>query len=256
ILLGSLCLVCALRVAWPRKCERTAAWSLACGLASGLAFWMHPLSVWYLLPAALAVLPRVRHLQVYVLGPLGFALGALPVWIFNVQTNGATFRFVFNGASGQTADRLAVLQAWWNNDLPRGAGLWHPWGPSSPILGAAMAIVLVAALAWAVLRRGPLTVVLLFLVTIPTVLVMSGFGGPALNEYGFDATGRYAPPIWFGLVAVLGAALAALWRGERKVDLAPAAPPPCATSAAVVCSPTRPTIPPPPPSSAAALHPP
>jgi len=225
ILLGSLCLVCALRVAWPRKCERTAAWSLACGLASGLAFWMHPLSVWYLLPAALAVLPRVRHLQVYVLGPLGFALGALPVWIFNVQTNGATFRFVFNGASGQTADRLAVLQAWWNNDLPRGAGLWHPWGPSSPILGAAMAIVLVAALAWAVLRRGPLTVVLLFLVTIPTVLVMSGFGGPALNEYGFDATGRYAPPIWFGLVVVLGAALAALWRVRRWAALALAAVP-------------------------------
>ena len=39
-------------------------------------------------------------------------------------------RFVLGGTQGQTADRGAVLGAWWNNDLPRGAGLWHPWGAS------------------------------------------------------------------------------------------------------------------------------
>ena len=94
---------------------------------------MHPLAVWYLSAAALALVLRVRGrrwLRVLPLGLLGFVLGALPVWIFNVQTDGATFRFVLGGTQGQTADRGAVLGAWWTNDLPRGAGLWHPWGDS------------------------------------------------------------------------------------------------------------------------------
>jgi len=255
ILLGTLCLVCALRLAWPGPCplraprsgihplralrsgihplraprsgihQRNGLWALSCGASGGLAFWMHPLAVWYLLPAALAVLLRARSARVIGLGFLGFAVGALPVWIFNLQTAGATFRFVVSGTSGQTADQLAVLDAWWNNDLPRGTGLWHPWGPSPPLLAALMAVVIAAALVWALYRRGPLVVVLLFLVTIPTVLVLSGFGGPALNPYGFDATGRYAPPIWFGLVAVLGAALAALWQVRRWAALALAAVP-------------------------------
>ena len=255
ILFGTLCLVCALRLAWPGPCplraprsgihplralrsgihplraprsgihQRNGLWALSCGASGGLAFWMHPLAVWYLLPAALAVLLRARSARVIGLGFLGFAVGALPVWIFNLQTAGATFRFVVSGTSGQTADRLAVLDAWWNNDLPRGTGLWHPWGPSPPLLAALMAVVIAAALVWALYRRGPLVVVLLFLVTIPTVLVLSGFGGPALNPYGFDATGRYAPPIWFGLVAVLGAALAALWQVRRWAALALAAVP-------------------------------
>ena len=43
---------------------------------------------------------------------------------------------------------------------------------------------------------GRWTRVLVLLVLIPTLFVLSGFGGPALNPYGFDATGRYTPPIW------------------------------------------------------------
>jgi hypothetical protein len=215
ILLGSLCLVCALRLAWPRPCQRSDAWAIGCGVSGGLAFWMHPLAIWYLLPAAIAVVLRVRQPRIYAAALLGFALGALPVWIFNAQTGGATLQFVLKGTGGQTADRLSVLQAWWNNDFPRGAGLWHPWGPSPWLAGAVMAAIVGGAIVWALLRPGPLSILLLFLVTIPTVLALSGFGGPALNPYGFDATGRYAPPIWFGLVVALGAGLAAVWRVRR-----------------------------------------
>jgi hypothetical protein len=78
---------------------------------------------------------------------------------------------------------------------------------------------------WALFQRTQLRIVLLFLLTIPTVLVLSGFGGPALNPYGFDATGRYAPSIWTGLVVVLGAALAALWQVRRWTAVALAAIP-------------------------------
>jgi hypothetical protein len=56
---------------------------------------------------------------------------------------------------------------------------------------------------------------LVFLALVPTLFVLSGFGGPALNPYGFDATGRYTPPIWSGLSVLLGAGLASVWRFRR-----------------------------------------
>jgi Dolichyl-phosphate-mannose-protein mannosyltransferase len=220
ILFGSLCLTCAVRLAWPRPTQHDGRWSLGCGVAGGLALWMHPLAVWYLSAATLTLLARVRGgrwLRIVGCGVAGFGLGALPIWIYNLQTGGTTFRFVLGGTQGQTADRAAVLSAWWNNDLPRGAGLWHPWGDSSSLLGALMAVAVVGALVWAVVGRRRLALrqldaILVLLALIPGLFVLSGFGGPALNAWGFDATGRYTPPIWYALSVVLGAALAAVWR--------------------------------------------
>jgi hypothetical protein len=224
ILFGSLSLTCAIRLGWPRLGQRDGRWSLACGVAGGLALWMHPLAVWYLSAAALTLLATVRGarwLRIGVAGVIGFLLGGLPIWIYNLQTGGATLRFILGGTQGQTADRGAVLSAWWNNDLPRGAGLWHPWGISPEYLGALMAVMVSVALIWAVFgRRTPaprrLDAMLVLLALIPTLFVMSGFGGPALNPWGFDATGRYTPPIWYALAVVLGAALAWLWQTGRR----------------------------------------
>jgi hypothetical protein len=228
VLLGSLSLLCAIRLAWPRRAQQDGRWSLACGVCGGLALWMHPLAIWYLAAALVTLLIRVRGGRwqaIACAGLLGFALGGLPIWLYNLQTDGATVRFVLSGSQGQTADRVGVFQAWWNNDLPRGAGLWHPWGSSPSELAWAMGALLVGALLWAVFGRGslrfrPLDSILIFLVLIPLIFVLSGFGGPALNPYGFDATGRYTPPIWYGLVVVLGAALGALWRVRRVLACA------------------------------------
>jgi hypothetical protein len=227
MLFGTLCLICAVRLAWPRRGQHDGAWGFGCGLAGGLALWMHPLAVWYLGASALSLLARVRGgrwLPILGWGLAGFTLGALPIWVFNWRTDAATLRFVLGGTQGQTADRGAVLNAWWNNDLPRGAGLWHPWGVSDFGAGALMAIVVAAALAWAALGQRrlalrPLDAVVALLVLIPTLFVLSGFGGPALNPYGFDATGRYTPPIWIGVAVVVGAALAAVWRIRRRLAL-------------------------------------
>ena len=223
VLLGTLALWCATRLAFPRPCQSDALWAGGSGLAGGLAFWMHPLAVWYLLAAAGIVVLRARGrrlLHASSLVALGFCGGALPVWLFNLQTRGATFQFVLAGTRGQTADRLAVLSAWWTADLPRGAGLWHPWGPSPVGLGVLVGAVLGAACLWALVARPrprlrPLDGTLLLLAMIPVVFVLSGFGGPALNPYGFDATGRYAPPLWSGLAVVLGAFGAAVWKLHR-----------------------------------------
>jgi hypothetical protein len=233
ILFGSVCLLCAVRLAWPRPMQPDGRWALACGATAGLALWMHPLAVWYLAAAGLILLGRIRGGRwppILAWGLVGFGLGGLPIWLFNLRTGGATFRFVAAGTRGQTADRGAVLQAWWTNDLPRGAGLWHPWGPSPPALGVAMAALLLAAGAWALFGRSrarlrPLDAIVVLVGLIPLIYVLSGFGGPALNPYGFDATGRYTPPIWFGLAVIGGAALGALWRVRRRLALGLAALP-------------------------------
>jgi hypothetical protein len=233
ILFGSLSLLCALRLAWPRSGQHDSRWALGCGAAGGLALWMHPLAVWYLAAAAFVLVVRVRGarlLAVIPWGVLGFVLGGLPIWLFNLQTGGATLHFILNGSQGQTADRGAVLQAWWNNDLPRGAGLWHPWGNSPPVLALVLAIWLAAVVVWAIVGRAeprprPLDAILAFLVLVPLIFVLSGFGGPALNPYGFDATGRYTPPIWFALAVIGGAALGALWQRWRWLAIGLAAVP-------------------------------
>src|SRR5260370_741914 len=224
---GRLGLLAAVRLAWPKSRLHDGRVSLGCGLAGGLALWMHPLAVWYMGAATLILLARVRGRRWVPMlgwGLAGFALAALPIWTFNWQTGGATVRFVLGGTQGQTADRAAVLGAWWSNDLPRGAGLWHPWGDSPAFLGLLMAVAIAAALLWALFGRRrlglrPLDAVLALLVLIPTLFVLSGFGGPALNPYGFDATGRYTPSIWSGLAVVLGAALAAIWRIRQRLAL-------------------------------------
>ena len=223
MLFGTLSLWCAIRLAFPRPGQRDRGWALAAGVFGGLAFWMHPLAVWYLAPAGGIVALQARGwrlLGAAGLGLTGFLAGGLPVWLYNLQTGGATSKFVLAGTRGQTADRLAVFSAWWNADLPRGAGLWHPWGPSPPLLGWLMGSVVVAAVAWAVLARTrltwrPLDGLLLLLVVIPLIFVFSGFGGPALNPYGFDATGRYAPAIWTGLSIIIGAFAAATAKLNR-----------------------------------------
>src|SRR5712691_93500 len=48
ILLGGLSLTCAMRLGWPRPKQHDGPRSIACGVAGGLALWMHPLAVWYL----------------------------------------------------------------------------------------------------------------------------------------------------------------------------------------------------------------
>ena len=221
ILFGSVCLACALRLAWPRVGQHDVRWAVGSGVAGGLALWMHPLAVGYLATATLTVLAGVhgkRLLSVGGGGLVGFVVGGLPIWLFNLLSGGATFQFVLRGSQGQTADRLEVLKAWWSNDVPRAAGLWHPWGPSPWPLGLVLGVLLTLALLRALflcrsgLRTRPLDAVLLFLVLVPLLYVLSGFGGPSLNPYGFDATGRYAPPIWYALAVVVGSALATLWR--------------------------------------------
>jgi hypothetical protein len=61
--------------------------------------------------------------------------------------------------------------------------------------------------------------VLLLLLSIPFLFVLSGFGGPSLNPWGFDATGRYAPPLWAAAAVIVGIAASRAWRRVPALSL-------------------------------------
>jgi hypothetical protein len=228
--LGSLALWCATVLVVGRDPSRDRVRALACGVAGGLAFWLHPLAVYYLVAIAVLCLLHLRGRRLVTvagLGLAGFVVGALPIWVYNLQTNGATVWLLLAGARGEAANPLAVLSAWWNADVPRAVGLWDPWERQPLEIRVAMGELLVVALGWAVIgrplwRRAPRAIdgTLLLLVAIPLVFVASGFGESALNPWGVDATGRYTLAIWGGLAVVLGAFLAAVWRWQRAAALA------------------------------------
>src|SRR5262249_50741026 len=109
--LGSLALWCATGLVIAADPWRDRLRALGCGLAGGLAFWMHPLAVYYLAPIALFLLLWLRGwrlVQVVLVGLAGFALGALPVWLYNVQSHGATLWLLLAGARGDAANPRAV----------------------------------------------------------------------------------------------------------------------------------------------------
>jgi len=68
------------------------------GLAGGLAWWCHPLSIYYLVPTALYLginwfwnLKLGSFLLQTLKGFIGFFIGSLPFWIFNIQNHFKSF---------------------------------------------------------------------------------------------------------------------------------------------------------------------
>src|SRR5439155_13415329 len=98
--LGSLALWCATVLVVGRDRSRDRVRALACGLAGGLAFWLHPLAVYYLVAIAALCLLHLRGgrlVTVALLGLAGFVVGALPVWRHNAQAGGVRLWLVLAG---------------------------------------------------------------------------------------------------------------------------------------------------------------
>jgi hypothetical protein len=209
---------------------RRSQWFLL-GLLGGLALWANLLIVYYLLPAVILLpwrrwrrwLPRGLSF-----GLLGVLLGGAPLWVYNIRTDLATFRWLFAGSGSNGAQTAAVAHVLLVTLLPRLAGLTSPWGPLPTSLviamGAIMAAALLSALDASVRpaalqrrtasdRTAGVRPLLLFLAALLVVYMASGFGRPSLSP--FDASGRYLLPLWSVFPILLAAfcvRLGALWR--------------------------------------------
>ncbi|MPZ13079.1 MAG: hypothetical protein GEU73_01405 [Chloroflexi bacterium] len=217
--LGNVLLAVTVGVAWGKQVPPWSGWLL--GALAGFMFWLHPIAISYLATAALVILIQVRARALRLLLPAvgGFALGAVPIWVGNLVDNFETFRFLTAGPSGDQ-DSGAVASHFLHESLPRVLGMWQPWGEMpgvvSWLVGGILAAGTVALLARGRKSHGrrlsPSDVPMLFAVVMACVFVFSGFGGPALNPWGFDATGRYVVPLWSVAPLAVGALTEAGWR--------------------------------------------
>jgi hypothetical protein len=234
LLLGNLALIAASYALDPVQpaIRRRRAW-VALAFVGGLAFWVSWLCVFYGLPI-LVVLWRGRALLVrrWWTALLAFLAGSWPFWAYNLAHDFATFRYFLND-QGDTWGNLWPVLDHLNYDLaPRlvsGDPAWHllSW-PAIWWLQIVYEAGLIGLIAWT--WRGPWddsrhatrVMVGVFAVGLPVIYVASGYGNHALNEFGFDATGRYVLMLHSVLpvgVAALCMALAR-WRGVLRYPAA------------------------------------
>ena len=230
----------------PRRRWRELAWWPVWGLLAGLLFWINPISVYYIITGALALFFsklrahgwRVRRRDALAAWPqttlvlLGALVGGLPLWVDNIASGGATFRFLLSGAGGDPSSLLnrppRVAAYLFTAVLPKLTGAWEPWGAATNRALGALALALYTLAGVYLLvrllagRRGVLGyrarprhgqgLLLAFALVVALVFSFSGFGATALNTLGFDAATRYALPLTSVLPVSAAALIGRLWR--------------------------------------------
>jgi hypothetical protein len=233
LVLGNLTLISAsyaLDDAQPEPIQNRAV--ILLGLIGGLAFWVSWLIAFYAVPILLVFAWRGRR----ILGrrwwavTVAFLAGSAPLWVYNLRHDFATFHYLFSDQGKR--DFWAVLDHL-NYDLaPRlvsGDPKWRLlswpaiWWLQIVYEGGLVGLVIWTGRGpWTQSRRPARVMLALFAACLPVIYLASGYSSHALNEFGFDATGRYVLMI-HSVLPVGAAALAvglARWRRWLRVPAA------------------------------------
>lgn len=222
LLLGSITLLLGFDCLRPDGPARRYEWLLL-GVAAGLAFWTHGVTLTFIAPVGLIHLLHFKRERLvgYAASLAGFVAGSLPWWIYNLS-------------SGWEA--LQVLTAptpfesvWWERLFGFGAlgvpallGLRFPWSPGfllTPILFLGVSLytgvclVLLMSLRRTRSIRNPGTQLLVALVT----LYILGF---VATQYGVDSTGRYLLPLYVPVLIAGGFTLETAWKWRKPAGMA------------------------------------
>jgi hypothetical protein len=200
----------------------------------GLAFWVSWLIAFYAVPILAALAWRGRSVlrwNWWWIG-LAFLAGSAPLWEYNLTHGFATFRYLF-GSQGDTWKNVGAVLNHLNYDLaPRmvsGDPKWRllswpaTWWLQIVYEGGLVGLVIWAWHSpWREAGRPARMMLALFAIGLPLIYVASGYGNRALNEFGFDATGRYVLMIHSALPIGAAALCAGLvrWRRWLKVPAA------------------------------------
>lgn len=234
LVLGNLALISTCIAIDARRSARTRDRALiALAFCGGVGFWVSWLIVFYGVPVLLVLLwragPGLMRRRWHLL--VAFALGSLPLWAYNLTHDFATFRYLLADQGDTWANARAVLHHLSTDLAPRlvsGDPRWKLlswpaiWGLQLVYEGGLIAlIVLVWRGGWPEAQRGARALLALFVVTVPVLYVLSGYGNHALNPFGFDATGRYLLMIHSALP--IGAAALAVTLSRSRLRLPAAA---------------------------------
>jgi hypothetical protein len=195
------------------------------GFIGGVAFWVSWLIVFYAVPSAAVIVWRGRAAlrRAWWAAGLAFALGSAPLWAYNLSHDWATFRYLLR-AQGDTWGNLPAVLDHLTYDLaPRlvsGDPRWHIlsweaiWWLQIAYQGSLIGLALWAWRGpWPGARRPTRALLAVFALALPPIYALSGYSSHALNEFGFDATGRYV--LMLHSVLPIGAAAMAVWLAGR-----------------------------------------
>jgi len=200
------------------------------GLIGGVAFWVSWLIAFYAVPVLIVIVWRGHRLlrQMWWAIGLAFLAGSAPLWGYNLGHELETFRYLVSNQGDTWGQAWAVLDHL-NYDLsPRlvsGDPRWHIlswpaiWWLQIVYEAGLIALVIQASRA----PKHPTRAILaLFVLCLPAIYVVSGYGNHALNEFGFDATGRYVLVIHSVLPIGAAALCTGLvrWRGWLRLPAA------------------------------------
>ncbi|MBI5957470.1 MAG: hypothetical protein HY866_01955, partial [Chloroflexi bacterium] len=205
------------------------------GIIGGIAFWVSWLILFYAVPILIVLTWRGRDSlnRRWWVGGLAFMITSAPFWGYNLAHNFETFHYLFRDQGDTIGNAWRVIDHL-NYDLsPRlvsGDPRWKllSW-PAIWWLQLVYEGGLVGLIWW--VRRGPWPesarparmLLALFALCLPLIYVISGYGNHALNEFGFDATGRYVLMIHSALpigAALLCDRLAQMRRGFQWIGAA------------------------------------
>lgn len=166
-----------------RKSEKSAS-AFWIGVTAGLAWWCHPVSVYYLVPSALAlslyfirVLKTTAALRMVFFGLTGFLTGSLPFWIYNIQNHFLSFA----GGGGFHFDQMHLGIK--NFFLAASPSVFHFSPLFSGIPGALFAAALVVLFGLSLLFLWKRTLFFLFFLSV--LFFYSN------NQFGISGEPRY-----------------------------------------------------------------
>ena len=197
---------------------------VALGAIGGVACWISWLIAFYALPIVVTVFiwGRATLRRAGWQAAIAFGLGSSPLWGYNLTHDLATFRYLFSD-QGDTLGNLRPVLDHLTYDLaprlvssdPRWPVLSWPaiWWLQLVYEGGLAGLALwVWCGPWAARLRPVRAMLALFALSVPLIYVLSGYGNRALNEFGFDATGRYV--LMIHSVLPVGAAALAVWLAQ------------------------------------------
>lgn len=212
LVLGGVVLVLALRIPSHAGVVRRRSLALL-GFFAGLAWYQSPQSVHYLLTAGLFLLlrdPRVLLERAFWAAPAAFALGSLPLWLYNLGgPSVSTIEAILLSAS--PAGLLDSLTRFFGHKVPATLAT-APWGAGRGELALTWFVVALHALATLYLlrrwRQPGSQLLLLFVLATSAILVVG---------YNEGSGTRYLLPLHSAVPVMTAAFLAALRRRSAGV---------------------------------------
>jgi hypothetical protein len=185
----------------PNRAQRAVS-LLVTGVIAGVMFWIAWLGFYYFVPVGIVLFWRGRELlrHGWWAGLMGFAVGSAPFWIFNLTHDWATFATITERPENTVIDYGFIVQHMFT-DLFRlivtGDARWglttSRWLVVPPVIYGVGLIVLLASVRWWRAEAGKSLrwMLALFVLAVPVLYVVSGYGQAVLNPWNVDATGRY-----------------------------------------------------------------